>query len=157
MDFLSADSSYLWLALGVVIIVFEFFVTPGLGIVFAGIGALTTGALLEAELIHTNLEQWLVFLVSTTLWALLLWRPLKKSIANKATGKGQGHSHIIGTDAIIAEIGVTKNTGAAKWSGTEMSAKLAPDCEVTHMRSGEVAHVVALEGSTLILKPKNKE
>jgi membrane protein implicated in regulation of membrane protease activity len=152
MDFLFSIPSHIWLAIGVATIVFEFFVAPGMGVVFAGMGALVVGALLEAGLITTELDQLLVFVAATIIWALLLWKPLKNLVANKAAGKGE--SHIIGTEAVVAKGGVDKLQGSAKWSGTVMNAKLAHESKVEQLKEGQIAEVAGLDGSTLILKPK---
>jgi hypothetical protein len=146
--------SAVWLAIGVATIIIEFFVAPGLGIVFAGMGALTTGALLELELIESLPAQIISFAVATALWALLLWKPLKAALAKKAIGKGK--SHIIGTEAIIAKGGVDKYQGSAKWSGTIMNAKLAADSKEISLKEGQIAEVVEIDGTTLILKPITK-
>lgn len=151
MEFFN-DPSAVWLTIGVVTIIIEFFVAPGLGFVFAGLGALVTGALLQLGLIEATSAQLVSFAVATSLWALLLWKPLKSALAKKAIGKGE--SHIIGTDAIVAKEGVDKNKGQAKWSGAIMNAKLAADSKETKLTQGQVAEVVALDGSTLILKLK---
>lgn len=153
MDFfLSEHLAHIWLAIGAALIIFEFFITPGIGIVFVGLGAFTTGALLESGVISSVTSQLLSFVGASVLWALLLWRPLKRILASKNPGKGQ--SHIIGTEAIVAKGGVSKKGGKAKWSGTEMSARLAADSEVETLSENEVAEVFALDGSTLILKTK---
>lgn len=152
MEYFANNPSLTWLAIGVVVIVLEFFAAPGLGIVFAGMGAIVVGALLEFGLIESFNAQLLTFAVATGLWALFLWKPLKRMIANKAAGKGE--SHIIGTEAIVAKGGVNKVAGNAKWSGTIMKARLAKDAKVEKLQEGDLAEVVDLDGSTLILKLK---
>lgn len=146
------NPSYIWLVAGVLVIVIEFFVAPGLGIVFAGMGAIVVGALLELGVIESVTSQIISFAVATALWALLLWKPLKRALANKAAGKGE--SHIIGTTAIVAKGGVNKVAGNAKWSGTIMKARLAKDAKIEKLKEGDLAEVVDLDGSTLILKLK---
>jgi len=155
MESLFSDPSTIWLIVGALAIIFEFFAAPGLGVVFAGIGALTTGALLQLSLIESPAEQWITFAAATGCWALLLWKQLKRAVKRSANNSGQ--SHIIGTEAIVAKGGVTKTSGAAKWSGTHMSAKLVHSSKISELKEGQIAEVVALEGSTLMLTVKNKE
>ena len=155
MDTFFSNPSHIWLVVGAAIIIFEFFITPGVGLVFIGLGALTTGALLEFGIISSVLAQLLSLATGSVLWAICLWKPLKRLVKTKSANNNQ--SHIIGTDAVVAKGGVNKMTGAAKWSGTQMAAKLSHDAKTSELKEGELAEVVALEGSTLILTPKNKE
>jgi membrane protein implicated in regulation of membrane protease activity len=151
MDFFD-NPSHIWLAVGAAIIIFEFFITPGVGLVFIGLGALTTGALLEFGIISSVLAQLLSLAAGSVLWAVCLWKPLKRLVKTKSTNNNQ--SHIIGTEAVVAKGGVNKISGTAKWSGTQMAAKLSPDAGIETLAEGALAEVVALEGSTLILTPK---
>lgn len=153
MDFFSSEhASLIWLAIGTSVIIFEFFVTPGVGIVFVGLGAITTGALLEIGAISSTTEQLFSLAGTSVLWALLLWRPLKRLV--KTENRNHNKSHIIGSEAIVSTGGVTKNGGKAKWSGTEMAARLAENAGIDELKAGEKVEVVDLEGSTLILKSK---
>lgn len=146
------NPSVIWLIIGVITIIIEFFVVAGLGFVFAGLGALVTGALLQLGLIESTSAQLVSFAVATSLWALLLWKPLKSALAKKAIGKGE--SHIVGTEAIVGKDGVSKKSGTAKWSGAIMNARLAEDSAEEKLIAKQIAEVVALDGSTLILKLK---
>jgi membrane protein implicated in regulation of membrane protease activity len=153
MDFFSSEyAALIWLAIGAALIITEFFITPGVGVVFIGLGALTTGALLQLQLIGSTETQLISLSVASVFWALLLWKPLKRLV--KTQNRNHNQSHIIGTEAIVSGKGVNKTSGTAKWSGTEMNARLAADAEVAELTAGDLAEVVELDGSVLILKPK---
>lgn len=147
-----SNPAYIWLAVGVLVIVLEFFVAPGLGIVFAGMGAIVVGALLEMGVIESVMAQIMSFCAATAVWALILWKPLKGALARKAVGKGG--SHIVGTTATAAKGGVNKVAGNAKWSGTIMKARLEEGSALERLEEGKHAEVIDLDGSTLILKAK---
>lgn len=152
MEYLLNNPSLIWFAIAILTFILEFSAAPGLGFLFAGLGALITGALLEYGVINSLLAQLVCFTATTAFWALLLWKPMKNAILNKGVGKNT--SHIIGTEAIVAVGGVDKKHGSAKWSGTEMKARLAADSEQDKLEEGALTEVVGLDGSVLILKAK---
>lgn len=145
-------TSLLWLAGGAAVIVFEFFITPGIGVAFAGLGALTTGALLEFGLLDGLLEQLVAFVLATIFWTVLLWKPLKKLLDGK--GKGSNESHLIGAQVQVCEGGVSKLQGVVKWSGTQMQARLADNAGIEMLAEGAFAEIVSVDGATLFIKPK---
>ncbi len=152
MEFFANNPSYIWLTIGVILIIGEFFAAPGLGIVFAGLGALATGGLIEFGVIESTTAQIITFCAATAIWALLLWKPLKRALSVKAKGKGE--SHIIGTEAKAAKGGVSKVAGNAVWSGTIMKARLSKDAKLEKLEEDAIAKVIDLDGSTLILDIK---
>ena len=76
--------SFFWFAFGVFLIVLEVMLIPGIGPIFAGLGAVTVGVfLLAGGLIDTTSSQFIVFFLSTSVWAVLLWKPLKKFVGER--------------------------------------------------------------------------
>jgi membrane protein implicated in regulation of membrane protease activity len=68
-----------WFAFGVLLIVLEVMLIPGIGSIFAGLGAVTVGGfLLAGGWIDTISSQFIVFFFSTGFWVVLLWKPLNK-------------------------------------------------------------------------------
>src|SRR5262249_9726788 len=121
MDILQNPTN-LWLIAGGILIIMEFFLFSGVGFAFAGLGALTVGLLLETGVIATQLASWLVFLLSTLLWALLLWKKLANFKMNRHQ---QPFSDMIGHKAVLLTPLEPGQIGQARWSGTIMKAKLS--------------------------------
>ncbi len=142
-----------WLGAGVIFFVAEM-AMPGVGLLFFGCGALTVGMLLDFSFIaHDNtLLQALVFVVSTALWTIILWKPMQKSRIGK--NKSQYHN-MIGETAIVGEKGLHKiNGGEVVWSGAIMKAKLDERATVEQIESGRQVIIKEITGNTLIVTPK---
>jgi len=145
---------YQWLLAGVLLVALEALGLPGLGFLFAGLGAITVAASLEFSLLapEAQLAHWLLFSVSTAVWGALLWVPLKRFRAGKRTG---GYSNMVGETAFIGGEGLIKGAlGEVTWSGTIMKAKLIDDAAVDKLDGGSQVQIVAVQGNTLIVKPK---
>ncbi len=140
-----------WLLAGIVFLAVEAFGLPGVGLMFAGFGAFSVGVWLNVAPSTTVLTQFVIFFGTTTIWAGLLWKPLKKF----RIGKTGGFSNIIGDTAFVSGSGLQKNiVGEASWSGTIMKAELAADAKVDSLATGEQVTITAISGNTLIVKPK---
>ena len=112
---------------------------PGIGSIFAGLGAVTVGGfLLAGGWIDTTSSQFIVFFLSTGVWAVLLWKPLKKFVG----GEDSGFDDMIGSTAIVYGDALgSERSGQVKWSGTIMKCnfhsevdglqKIEPGSEVT--------------------------
>lgn len=141
----------LWLAAGVVFFALEALGANGIGFLFAGMGALSVGAWLKAAPETPQITQYIVFFAATALWTVLLWKPLQQFRIKKSSG----YNNIIGETAYIGGSGLRKGeTGEATWSGTIMKAELSGDCTVESLAGGAQAIIVAVNGNTLIVKPK---
>ena len=70
----------LWLISGVIMLAAEAFGISGVGLMFAGLGCLSTGAMLNLGLIalDARLMQFLVFFMSTAIWTIVLWKPMRR-------------------------------------------------------------------------------
>jgi len=113
--------SSIWLAFGVFLIIFEVFFIPGIGLVFAGLGAVTVGGVLLTGWIDTASSQFILFFLSTGAWAICLWKPLKKFIEVKDSG----FDDIVGSTAIVYGVALKKGkSGEVKWSGAIMKCEL---------------------------------
>ena len=60
--------NYLWLIAGAVLVIFEFMLFSGVGFLFAGLAALTVGALGEANVLNDLIWQWVMFFIATLVW-----------------------------------------------------------------------------------------
>lgn len=142
-----------WLIAGVVLVAIEALGIPGVGFLFAGLGALTVGIALQFQLIAPDLSQWALLCVASAFWTLILWVPLKKFRISR-----QSHSYrnMVGDTVYIGSTAITKaEAGEATWSGTIMKAQLAPDASVDMLEPGSAAIIADVAGNTLIVKPKS--
>ena len=155
---LSSPNSYFWLVIGVFLIIFEVTALPGIGFLFAGLGAITLGGLLTFSLIDINgwFEHTAYFFFFTTIWAVILWTPLKRALHKN---KG-GYQNIVGTRAEMVEPLTSGKIGKVKWSGTLMRARISPDCQLDKIVEGETVWVVNNKGGVLeidIEEPEGEE
>ena len=145
---------YVWLLAGVIFVAAEALGISGIGLLFAGLGAVSTGAAIHlgfaAE--DNNVVQFLIFFIATALWALILWKPLKHFRQRQ-----RGHySNIVGETAYAGSQGLSKKSGGeVTWSGTIMKAQLIPDSPLDHLEAASQVVIVAVKGATLIVKPKD--
>lgn len=139
--------NYVWLIAGGILIVFEFILLPGVGFLFAGLGALTVGGLSEGHVIEGQLAQWLVFFAATLVWTLILWKPLK----NFRIHHHAPFSDMVGKKAILLTSLAPGGKGQAKWSGTIMNARLDPNIKETFPEGAEVT-IGHVEGNVLVVK-----
>lgn len=114
----------LWLVAGALLIAIEIFLVPGSGILFAGLGAITVGGIMVAGWVHATDNQFILFFLSTAIWAAILWKPLKKMM----NSEGSGYSDFIGQKAIVHGEPLEKGKrGEVKWSGAIMSCEISPE------------------------------
>ena len=148
------NSGLLWLVLGFIFVLMEIFaVMPGIGLLFAGLGALCTALLLYSVPEHgiSLVGQGVWFLAFGTFWAAVLWKPLKNW--RLSSGTGGGYHGMIGQDVTITGSPLTKERmGQVLWSGTVMNARLAPDDMQEALPVGSLAVIVAVDSNTVIVQ-----
>jgi membrane protein implicated in regulation of membrane protease activity len=139
----------IWFIVGIVLIVIEIFLIPGTGVLFAGIGAITVGGALILDWTHEVDNQFILFFLSTGIWAGLLWKPLK-SLMNS---EDSGYSDFIGETAVIYGQPLEKNKkGQLKWSGTIMSCEIAPEESSQKILVDEEVIIVGVSKGILLVK-----
>jgi membrane protein implicated in regulation of membrane protease activity len=144
-----------WLASAVLLLLVEAFGLPGVGLLFAGLGALGVGLAIHGHAIAAEnyTLQLIVFFVTSTVCAAALWKPMQKF----RVGKHQGQYHnIIGSTAYVGSNGITrKHGGEVTWSGTIMRAELSRNTGVEALEAGSQVVIVGLTGATLVVQPKD--
>jgi len=121
METLNFSHGSAWLIIGALLIFLEIAFLQGIGLLFAGLGAICVGAVLTAGMTKDVTGQFIMFFVFTAIWTGLLWKPLKNFIK----GKNSGYSDMVGSTAIIYGEDLARGkTGSVKWSGAIMSCKL---------------------------------
>lgn len=140
----------LWLIAGAVFIAVEIFGIPGLGFLFAGIGALLVGGAVELGLLAPEdlIKQFVLFFALSTISAALLWNKLKRKVEIN-------YNNMIGDDAVVVEPGLMgSKEGQVKWSGTLMRAKIDPDCGISVLASESSVVIRRVDGNLLYVAPK---
>ena len=148
------STTAIWLIAGVLMLVAEALGISGVGLLFAGLGALTLGALLEWGYVAPDdtLMQFIYFLGFTATWTLALWRPMRRFYSNRS---GSGYKNMVGDIAYVGEAGLAKNhAGEVTWSGTIMKAMLADELDIEKLDAGAAVEIMRVHGATLIVKPK---
>ncbi len=154
MDFITQNITLFWLVAGALFVLLEAVAVPGIGFLFAGFAAITTGGLIQAGLLSGEQYsfQIAIFLGSIVVWAAILWVPMKKF---HHRNKVQSFSNIIGDTAVVYKDGLTKGKpGEVKWSGTIMSAVLSEKSALANIAEGEIVKIEAIEGNVLIVTPR---
>lgn len=155
MGVILSNPVYIWLAAGALLIAFEALTAPGLGIFLGGLGAITTGIFIEAGYIAPDeaTMQFASFFGFTTLWAIILWRPLIKFRSSK--GSASSYSDTVGGIAIVGGEGLKRGeTGQVIWSGTHMNAVLEDSAPVDSLPAGTSVIIKSVSGNTFTVTPK---
>lgn len=146
------SDSVIWLIVGALLVALEVFAVPGIGFLFAGLAAVTTGIVIHLELAGTLIVQLGWFFGFTIAWAAALWKPMKKF---RKSGKAHNYSNIVGDMATVINKPLKKGfEGEVKWSGSVMSAKLAVDSNLEEVAVGTQVKITDVSGNTLTVKPE---
>ena len=152
---LMQNPGYLWSVAAVGFMLLEAFGLPGVGLMFAGIGALMVGLSIFAHVILLDdyTLQLIVFFTFSVISALLLWKPLQRF----RVGRGRGeYSNIVGGTAYVGAGGISrKHGGEVTWSGTIMRAELARSCPVELVDAGAAVVITEVHNATLVVTPKD--
>ncbi len=139
----------IWFIAGALLISIEIFLVPGAGILFAGLGAITVGGALMAGWIDGTSGQFILFFLSTALWAAALWKPLKKLMNSDESG----YSDFVGQTAVVYGEPLEKGKrGQVKWSGTIMNCEIAPNENAEKILSGAEVTIIEVSKGILLVK-----
>ncbi len=75
------NPSSIWLIAGALLIILEIVLFPGIGFLFAGLGAISVSAGLITGWIDSLSAQFILFFLATAFWTAVLWKPLQILIA----------------------------------------------------------------------------
>lgn len=141
----------LWLLVGAILVVMEAFIAPGVGLLFAGLGAIIAGILIGLGLIPADniILQFAIFFAFTALTASLLWKKLKQFRQGKET-----YSNIVGDSATVEGAALKKGVdGKVKWSGTSLKARLVENAAVSQVSGGTEVIIEELRGNVALCRP----
>ena len=147
------NPSSIWLIAGALLIILEIILFPGIGFLFAGLGAISVGAVLIVGLIDSLSAQFIVFFLSTGFWTAIIWKPLKKFIA----GKESGFDDMVGSMAVVFGQSIEKGRiGKVKWSGTIMKCQFDPLAEGLDIIAPETEVIITgISKGILIIRAKS--
>ncbi len=152
-DIITIHSTYLWLILGASLILAEMLLFPGMGLLFAGLAALSVGILTGIGLYAETdyLLQIGTFLVLTGIWAAILWKPLKRFGAEPSSGVT--YRNIVGTTGKISSTELNRQDGGqVRWSGTIMQARLDEQSSRETLSKGTGVTITGIAGNILIVR-----
>ena len=145
----------LWLVIGAVLVVAEAFIAPGVGLLFAGIGAIIAGLLIGLGLIPADnvVLQFAVFFAFTALTAGLLWKKLKAFRQGK-----ENYLNIVGDAGTVEGAALKKGVdGKIKWSGTSLKARLIENAAAAQVSGGTEVIIEELRGNVALCRPLGEE
>ncbi|KAF8818460.1 NfeD family protein [Rickettsia endosymbiont of Cardiosporidium cionae] len=141
-------SPKIWLIIGVIFIILEFFVIQSVGLLFLGFGSLSIAIISEYFSI-CYIYQIVIFSILSLVWLIILL-----PIIVKQTRKTK-YDDMIGKEVLVygnpIKCGIL---GEVQWSGVVMNAKLIdPDCIAI---PGDKLFILRVEGNILICSRFNK-
>lgn len=147
------DTRNSWLVAAVFFMLVEALGAPGVGLFFAGIGALVTGICVYGGFLAADayVMQFSVFFAASAVCAAALWKPLKAFQSKK---DATSYHNMIGQMAVASVGGVSRDEGRVTWSGTIMHAELSRDSKADSVAEGGKLIITDIKGSTLIVLPK---
>ncbi len=146
------NPSSIWLIAAALLIIIELVLVPGIGFLFAGLGAISVGAGLVVGWIEGLSAQLILFFFATAFWTAILWKPLKSFIA----GKGSGFDDMVGGTAVVFGQSIEKGMmGEVKWSGTIMKCQFNPVAEELETVAPETEVIITgVSKGILIIREK---
>jgi membrane protein implicated in regulation of membrane protease activity len=151
----AADPALAWFLFGATLITIEALTVPGIGLFLAGLGADATALIVQSGLIGKAAftAQLTAFFAFTSLFTLLLWRPLQR-YRSRRSPLDSGYHNLIGTTGRVAAGGLSHTTtGQVEWSGTHMNAVIDPSCGAETLTEGALVTILSVEGTTLNVAP----
>ncbi len=155
-DFLSGiNPSSIWLIIGALLIILEMVLFPGIGFLFAGLGAISVAAGLMTGWMHSLSAQLILFFLATAFWTAILWKPLKKLMA----GKESGFDDMVGSTAVVFDQSIEKGKiGKVKWSGAIMKCQLDSGAEGLEIIAPETEVIITgVSKGILIIRAKSPD
>ena len=145
--------SVMWLVAGALFICIEIFGMPGIGFLFAGIGALITGVAIQTGLVEptATVMHFTLFFITACISAALLWKRLKHHIP-----RAPKYHNMVGTEGVVGNGGLAgTKIGEVRWSGTQMRARLVDHAPVDVLAEGAPVIIRHVEGNVLFVAPKH--
>ncbi len=119
-------------------------------LLFFGIAAFITGALSSLGVIAGWEAEIFTLGVSTTVLAVLLWKPLKKF--QNSGGGPDSSSDMIGLK-VVAASDINLSSGKIRYSGVDWNARLSHDAGTDTIAAQQMCVIVGVKGTTMLVNP----
>jgi membrane protein implicated in regulation of membrane protease activity len=137
---------WLWVVLGLVLIVLELATPGGFFVIFFGVGALTVGALALLDVVEAVWAQWLLFPIVALVTLRLFRQPL---LGYMRVGSEHDVDSLVGEVAVAAADIPPGQHGRAELRGSSWSAR---NVDTSPLAAGQRCRVVAVQGLMLDLR-----
>jgi len=142
----------IWLIIGIICLIIEFFAVPSIGFLFLGFGALSNALIIYNNSLINLTNQITFFGLLSLIWFCILYYPLKKYVYCKtATSENysENYSDMVGKEAEVYSKTISSdNLGQVKWSGVIMNAYLVPS--EPEAKAGDQVFITRVKGNILI-------
>jgi inner membrane protein len=135
---------WLWILVGLALLVVEMFTPGGLFALFFGVGALLTAGL--AAVGAGAVLQWFVFTAVSLVLVGVVRKPIQEWMARRS---GPPVENLVGEEATLLEDVAAGETGRAELRGTTWSARVSSGIP---LKAGQRCKVERVEGLTLLLR-----
>jgi len=135
---------WIWILVGIALLVVEMVTPGGLFALFFGAGAIVTGGL--AALGFGPVLQWIAFTVVSLVLVGTLRKPIQEWLARRG---GPTVAEFVGEEAVLLEDVAAGATGRAELRGTPWSVRIASGIP---LKAGQRCKVERVEGLTLWLR-----
>jgi membrane protein implicated in regulation of membrane protease activity len=153
-EYIAGHQSEFWLLLGFAFLVIEVITGFTTGVfLFAGLGALTSGALMGFGVLP---ETWIAGLactgISCGIITVILWKPLKKLQGNQPVSKDNS-SDLIGYEFNIDSEISRSQPGNTSYSGIHWKVEIDHESDVVSIAAGQRVTVTSVEVGLFKVKP----
>ena len=150
MEVIFENHANLLYVLGAIALVIELTVMGLSGaLLFFALGCITTGVLVSLGIVSSWQYEVLSVGLSTGLWALVLWQPLKKlQGAGKAVDTS---SDMIGLTVNVSEQ-ITANSGSIRYSGINWQARLYEEGSSAIIEAGQSVIIKGVNGTVMLVE-----
>ena len=156
MEYMNNHFPGFWIALGFALLAAEVLVFGFSTIIllFAGLGAITTGLLMSVGLLAETWTAGLAcFGIATGVSSALLWKPMQ-NLQNSSSPKNEPTSDFIGIDFILNhDISITK-PGKHPYSGVEWKVEVDKDSEHETLMKGDRVVVTSVDAGVFRVKKR---
>lgn len=151
LEYINNNLSGFWIAIGFTMLAAEVLLFGFTTIIFlfAGLGALITGLLMEADILP---QTWIAgtscFGITTGICSAILWKPLKK-MQDAATPQKRQKSDIVGYEFVLAEDITAALPGKYRYSGIDWKVEIDHSSGIDSIAKGERVVVTSVDVGVL--------
>lgn len=156
IDYLNQHHGEFWIVCGFAILIIEvMFLGMATGVLlFAGLGALGTGLMMQLGLLS---ETWIAglssFGISSGVITLVLWKPLKRLQGGKTPDKDRS-SDLIGLEFVLSQDIDLQKPGKTHYSGVDWRVEISPESDAQYIVAGQQVTVISVDVGVFRVKQK---